>query len=211
MVWLLLPRPEPLHTGHGSSTSIPRPLQSRQGSPMANPPAFELVYPVPVQVGHTRGTVPALAPVPPQALHGEALVIFSGTVTPSTACSKVMVAFDSTSAPRRAAVRVRPPGRPPPNRPPSTSPIPPPEVPVWPVLNRSPRSKENPPSGPVVVVVPPRCPKPPPPNSERAWSYSLRLLGSERTECASETSLNRASAFGSSLLWSGWSSRANLR
>ena len=39
-----------------------------------------LVCPVPEQVGHTRGVVPALAPVPEHARHGCSLVIRSGMV-----------------------------------------------------------------------------------------------------------------------------------
>jgi hypothetical protein len=202
-------RPLPWHTGHGSSTTRPRPRQVRQGSENANAPWARLVVPVPPQVGHTWGDVPARAPVPWQAAHGACVVMRIGTVTPWTASVKRSVTSLSTSAPRRGAcVRVRPA---PPNRPPNRSPRPPPAPPAPP--NRSPRSKPTPPvprppRGPPPGVVNRNCPEP---NSSRASSYSLRLDGSDRTPYASPISLNRSSAAGSPLFWSGWYRRASLR
>src|SRR5690606_15713647 len=176
MTLLVVPRPEPWHTGHGSSTTSPRPLHSRHGSDSENPPALVLVWPVPVHAGHTLGTVPARAPVPAQDVHADELVMRSGTVTPSTASANPMLTSLSTSAPRRACVvRAREP-----NNPPNTSPIPPAPAPVVPVPpNRSPRSKLNvPPDGPPA----PLGTRNPLPNSDRASSYSLRLLGLDSTE-----------------------------
>jgi hypothetical protein len=89
-------------------------------------------------------------------------------------------------------------------RPPEPAFVPVP-VPV-PLPNRSPRSNPNPPGPP--------CPggrNPPLPNRERASSYSLRRLASDKVLYASEISLNFSSALGSPLLASGWYLRASLR
>lgn len=150
IVRVLLPRPLPSHTGHGSSTSRPRPLQSRHGSEKAKLPRLRLAAPVPSQVGQTRGVVPALAPVPLHAVHAEELVSRSETVAPSTASPNESVTSDSMSWPRRALVLVVPPVRPAEprlNRPPKMSPMRSPAPPCcWLVPpNRSPRSKGNPP------------------------------------------------------------------
>src|SRR5699024_6785081 len=62
-VWIvrvLLPRPLPLHVGHGSSTTSPRPRHSLHGSDNEKPPKLVLSCPVPVHLGHIRGEVPAL-------------------------------------------------------------------------------------------------------------------------------------------------------
>src|SRR5690606_4542056 len=172
MTRLVVPRPDPSHTGHGSSTTRPRPLQSLQGSAIPNPPESVLVNPVPTHVGHTRGTVPARAPVPPHDAHAAELVSFSGIVLPSTASMKLTETSRSTSAPRRAAPdRLRARWL---NSPPKTSPMPPPAPPPE---NRSPRSNENEPP-----LDPPPGVRTPLLNSARASSYSLRFCGSDRTE-----------------------------
>src|SRR5580658_8292377 len=100
IVLVLIARPLPAHTGHGSSTTRPRPRQVLQGSENAKLPRFLLACPVPSQVGHTRGTVPALAPVPMQALQGPSPARCSDTVAPLTASAKLSDASVSTSAPR---------------------------------------------------------------------------------------------------------------
>ena len=153
-------------------------MQVLQGSENAKLPRFRLPAPVPSQVGQTRGTVPALAPVPMHALHAASPASRSDTVDPSMASPKDSEASVSMSAPRRGRVVcwvVRPP---PPNTPPSRSPSRPPEPPALPP-NRSPRSKEYPPAPPGLPV--PGIRAPPEPNRDRASSYSLRRLSSDRT------------------------------
>jgi len=73
---------------------------------------LRLPWPVPSQVGQTRGTVPALAPVPLQVWHGPSPASFSETVTPLTASLKLSDVSVSRSWPRlgRCWVVVRPPG-----------------------------------------------------------------------------------------------------
>ena len=207
-VWMvreLIARPLPMQSGQGSSTTRPRPWHSWHGSVIPNVPWFLLSWPVPWQDGHIFGTVPALAPVPWQVGQGPSPVSRSATVVPSIASPKFSVVSVSTSAPRRgrfcAVVRVLPP----PNTPPNRSPRRPPASPA--PLKMSPRSKPKPP-WPGRVPVGPRKP---PPNSERASSYSLRRFSSDSTEYASEISLKRSSAEASPLLASGWYLRASLR
>src|SRR5206468_8617232 len=204
MVRELIARPLPVHAGQGSSTTRPRPWHSLQTSDMPNEPRCLLDCPVPWQDGHMCGTVPALAPVPWQVGQGPSPVSRSATVVPSIASLKVSVVSVSTSAPRRARFWVV--VRPRLNTPPKMSPRPP--LPPSAPPKMSPRSK--PPNPPW----PGRCPvgtRKPPPNSERASSYSLRRFSSDSTEYASEISLNRSSAEASPLLASGWYLRASLR
>src|SRR6202451_1506533 len=141
IVLVLIARPLPEQTGHGSSTTSPRPRQVLQGSENAKLPRFLLPWPVPSQVGHTLGTVPAVAPVPMHALHGPSPARFSATVAPLIASAKLSDASVSTSAPRRG--RCCWVERPPPNTPPSRSPSRPPVLPPPPAVppKRSPRSK----------------------------------------------------------------------
>ncbi len=207
-----LARPLPLQTSQGVSAIRPRPLQSAQGSVSEKPPPLPReTWPVPTQVGHTRG-VPFLSPVPEQALQGAWEDIRSGTVAPSTASVKERVTSDSMSWPRRGWTRVPGPAPPRLNSPPKTSPRPPPPKPPpglppgWVPPNRSPRSKLNEPPLP-----PGPGRKPPFPNRVRASSYSLRFLASPRMSFASEISLKRSSAEASPLLASGWNSRASFR
>src|SRR5215469_1292890 len=137
MVLVLMARPLPEQVSHGSSTTSPRPRQVRHGSENAKLPRFRLPWPVPSQVGHTRGTVPALAPVPLHTGQGPSPVSRSGTVVPFIASTKDSVVSVSTSAPRRGLVRlvVVPPRL---KTPPSKSPSRPPAPPAFP--NRSPKS-----------------------------------------------------------------------
>src|SRR5580693_10601181 len=208
-VWMvreLMARPLPEPSGHGSSTTRPRPWHSLHGSEIPNEPRLRFDWPVPLQVGQTFGMVPALAPVPWQMGHGPSPVSRSATVVPSIASLKLSVVSVSTSAPRRglfcAVVRL-----PPPNTPPNRSPRRPPASPA--PLKMSPRSK--PPKPPFCPGRLPAGTRKPPPNSERASSYSLRRFSSDSTEYASEISLNRSSAEVSPLFASGWYLRASLR
>src|ERR1700749_3316431 len=184
MVRELIARPLPLHAWQGSTTTRPRPRQVLQGSESPKPPRFRDCCPVPWQSGQTLGTVPDFAPVPGQPGQGPSPVSRSDTVAPSIESPNGSVVSVSTSAPRRARLCAVPPR--PRKMPPSTSPRPrsPP--------NRSPGSKAVPP--PVLAPVGTRKP---PPNIERASSYSLRCFSSERTLYASVISLKRspASAF----------------
>src|SRR5262249_1196861 len=185
MVRELIARPLPEHSGQGSSTTRPRPWHSLQTSDMLNEPRFRLCCPVPWQDGHIRGTVPALAPVPGQVGQGPSPVSRSATVVPSIASLKVSVVSVSTSAPRRARfwAVVRPPRlKTPPNRSPRPPPLlspPPPKM--------SPRSK--PPNPPCCPGREPVGTRKPPPNNERASSYSLRRYSSNSTAYATESSL----------------------
>src|SRR5215469_15381268 len=170
MVRALRARPLPPHVAHGSSTTSPRPRHVVHGSENAKLPRSRLDCPVPWQVGHTFGTVPALAPVPWQTLHGPSSVRRRLTVAPSIASLNDSDTSVSTSAPRRglAWVVVRPPR---PNTPPSMSPRPP----GPPEPKRSPRSKPNWPPAPPGTLAP-RVP-----NSDLASSYSERRFASDRT------------------------------
>src|ERR1700691_2506412 len=132
IVLVLIARPLPEQTGHGSSTTSPRPRQVLQGSENAKLPRFLLPWPVPSQVGQTLGTVPALAPVPMHTLQGPSPVSRSETVTPSTESLNDSDVSVSTSAPRRGRADcdvVLPPPRLP-KTPPSRSPRRPPALPV---------------------------------------------------------------------------------
>ena len=150
--------------------------------------------------------MPALAPVPWQVGHGPSPVSRSATVVPSNASPKLSVVSVSTSAPRRGlfCAVVRPP---PPNTPPNRSPRPTARVPGATEDVAEVEAAE-------AAGCPGRCPvgtRKPPPNSERASSYSLRRFSSDSTEYASEISLNRSSAEASPLFASGWYLRASLR
>src|SRR5258708_6245877 len=200
----LIARPLPWHWVHGWSTTMPRPLEVLQGSERPNPPRFLACWPVPWQSGHTFGIDGGFAPVPLQTLHGPSPVSRSDTVTPSIASPKDSAVSVSTSAPRRARVCVPPPRR---KIPPSTSPSP-----LSPALppNRSPRSKVVP-NPPDPGLVPPGTRKPPPPNIDRASSYSFRCFSSESTLYASVMFLKRSSASALPLFASGCHFRARSR
>ncbi len=96
--------PVPAQSGQGSSTTMPRPRQSRQGSAKANPPALRLDMPVPLQRGQTRGLVPGLAPVPRQVRQAPVPASWIGTVTPLSASPNANVTSASRSAPRRGGL-----------------------------------------------------------------------------------------------------------
>src|SRR5271166_1442912 len=141
MVRVLIARPLPEHSVHGSSTTSPRPRHVLHGSEKAKLPRFRLPWPVPSHVGQTLGTVPALAPVPLHTGHGPSPASRSETVVPLMASLNDSVVSVSTSAPRRGRAWV--PVVPPvllPKTPPSRSPRRPPALPAAPP-NRSPRSK----------------------------------------------------------------------
>src|SRR6516164_8016562 len=207
MVCELMARPLPLQDSHGSSTTRPRPRQVLHGSETPKPPRFRACWPVPWQSGQTFGTVPALAPVPWQTGQGPSPVSRSDTVAPSIESPNDSVVSVSTSAPRLARLCAVPrPRKIPPRTSPSRSPL----SPVPP--NRSPRSK--PPKPPPAPPAPPRPAvgtRNPPPNMERASSYSLRCFSSDSTLYASVISLNRSSASAFPLFASGWYFRARSR
>src|SRR6185437_1814917 len=98
MVRELIARPLPLHDGHGSSTTSPRPRQVLQGSESPKPPRFLACCPV-----------PDFAPVPPQTGQGPSPVRRRVTVAPSIASPNDSVVSVSTSVPRRARLDVPPP------------------------------------------------------------------------------------------------------
>src|SRR5215475_909281 len=195
--------PVPWQSGHGSSMIWPVPRQSRHGSLNPNAPWLRLTNPLPPQVGHTYGLVPGRAPDPWQVWHVPGPESFNGSITPRTASSKPSVTSASTSCPRVGPTLRRRVVVPPVKSPPKMSPSPPPvpALPMPPVpLKRSPTSNVPSPLG-----------NPPPANSVRASSYSLRRFSSERTSYASDTSLNLASASALPGFLSGCSSRASLR
>src|SRR5580693_5809964 len=200
MVRELIARPLPLHDGHGSSTTSPRPRQVLQGSERPKPPRFFDCCPVPWQSGQTLGTVPDFAPVPPQSGHGPSPVRRRDTVAPSIESPKASVVSVSTFAPRRARLAVPAPPRLR-KMPPSTSPRP-----SLPLPKRSPRSNVVPPA-PGRLPVGIRSP----PNIERASSYSLRCFSSDSTLYASVISLKRSSASALPLFASGCHFRASSR
>ena len=149
------------------------------------------------------GRLPARAPVPRHAEHASWETICKLTVVPSMASMKSIVVSPVTSAPRRDRRAVERADPAPPNRLLKTSPNP---SPLLAVRRKSSTLTE------LVRPPPPGNRNPPPaPKRLRAWSYSLRLRGSDRTSLASEASLNRASAALSPGWESGWLSRAILR
>src|SRR6266571_3656215 len=207
----LVTPPVPRHSGHFTSTIVPTPWHSRQGSEKLNEPWLIVVNPTPWQTGQVRGTDPGLAPLPWQVSQTPGARRVSGSVAPLTASRKSSSTSASTSRPRLGPrrVAVRPPPEKielnrsekpaPPNR---RSPAP---GPAFESPNRSDRSNAVPP--------PPRGPRrnAPDPKSWRISSYSLRCLSSDSTSYASDTALNRSSACALPGLWSGCSSRASFR
>src|SRR6478672_11146890 len=196
MVRVRVVTPVPLHTSQACSMIEPLPRHSVQGSENPNAPWLRLTTPAPLQFGHTLGLVPGRAPLPWQLVHGAGLVSRSGIATPFVASRKSSSVSVSRSLPRRGLL-----GRgcaPRPNRPPNRSPMLVP--PVWPAAsNRSPRlnSALSPPKPPKPPPPPPslnRRPNPPPANSRRVSSYSLRLASSVSTSLASDAALYRSSA-----------------
>src|SRR3954447_16023792 len=192
--------PVPLPSSHGCSMIEPLPRHSVQGSENPNAPWLRLTTPEPLQVGQTFGLVPGRAPLPWQFVHGAGLVSRSGIATPLVASMNDSSVSVSRSLPRRGLV-----GRgccaPRPKRPPNRSPMFAP--PVCPAASNRSFKLNSAPSPPNPPKLPPLYrprPKPPPANSRRVSSYSLRLAASDSTLCASDTALNRSAAAGSGLV-----------
>src|SRR6185437_8936436 len=112
-VRVLVTPPVPRHSGHLTSTIVPTPWQSRQGSEKLNEPWLELTRPTPRQVGQVRGSEPGAAPLPWQVSQVPGVCRVSDRVTPCTASTKSRLISVSTSRPRPAR-RVEPP--PPPEK-----------------------------------------------------------------------------------------------
>jgi len=146
-----------------------------------------VTWPRPLHAPHFSGRLPFRAPDPPQSTQAAIRGTTISFSVPKTASSNVIVRSYRRSAPLRAL----PPPPPPPKMPPkkslmmSSTPIP------W----KSSNPPKPRPAGPA-------CPK---------RSYCVRLSGSDRTEYASFSSLNRSSAPESVEFLSGWDSRASLR
>src|SRR6202035_1724113 len=204
--------PVPLHSSHGCSMIEPLPRHSVQGSEKPNAPWLLLITPEPLQVAHTLGLVPGRAPLPWQLVHGAGLVSRSGIATPLAASTKSSSVSVSRSLPRRGRL-----GRalaPRPNKPPKRSPILLP--PLRPAASNKSVRLNSAPSPPTPKPLKPlvsnrRPPRPPPANSRRVSSYSLRLAGSVSTSLASDTALYRSSAALLPGLRSGWFSARILR
>src|SRR3954451_3134479 len=137
-------RPWPWQVGHGSSITVPAPLQRVHGRVIENRPWPWDSTPRPWHTGQTTGEVPGRAPVPRHVVHGVWVDTVTGTCAPSTACSKVRDTVVSRSRPRSATGLVRVPPRAPPP----------------PVEKMFDRMSENEPKS--AAVAPP--PAPPPPN-----------------------------------------------
>src|SRR6185437_16091572 len=112
-VRVLVTPPVPRHSGHLTSTIVPTPWQSRQGSEKLNEPWLELTRPTPWQVGQVRGCEPGAAPLPWQVSQVPGVCRVRDRVTPFTASTKSRLISVSTSRPRPAR-RVAPP--PPPEK-----------------------------------------------------------------------------------------------
>src|ERR1700751_515108 len=211
MVRVRVGTPVPLHSSEGGSMIEPLPRQSVHGSEKPNAPFLRLIPPDPLQVGPTFGLVPGCAPLPWQLVHGDGLVSRSGIATPLAASTKSSWVSVSRSLPRRGRLGRAPAPRP--NKPPNRSPMLVP--PVRPAASNRSLRLNSAPSPPTSKLKPPlsnlRPPKPPPANRRRVSSYSLRLAGSDKTLCASDTALKRSPAVGLSGFASGCRSRASLR
>src|SRR5690242_1883598 len=209
MVRVRVVTPVPWHSEQGCSIIDPLPRHSVHGSENPNAPWLRLTTPDPLQFGHTFGLVPGRAPLPWQFVHGAGLVSRSGIATPLVASMNDSSVSVSRSLPRRGRL-----GRgcaPRPNSPPNRSPMFAP--PVCPAASNKSFRLNSAPSPPNPPKFPPEKrprPNPPPANSRRVSSYSLRLAGSDSTLWASDTALNLSAALGSELV-SGCRSRANFR
>ena len=71
--------PLPLQVGHGSSITVPVPLQFEHGWEIEKIPWLSDSIPRPLQTGQTFGDVPGLAPVPWQVGHCWEVGTASGT------------------------------------------------------------------------------------------------------------------------------------
>src|SRR2546430_3985302 len=110
-VRVLVTPPVPWHSGHLTSTIVPTPWHSRQGSEKLNAPWLVETRPAPWQTGQVRGTDPGLAPLPWQGSHTPGARRVSGRVAPLDASRKSSRTSASTSRPRVGPRRpvVRPP------------------------------------------------------------------------------------------------------
>src|SRR3954465_10387038 len=113
--------PEPWQVGHGSSITVPAPLQREHGCEIENRPSPRDSMPRPWHLGQTVGEVPGLAPVPRQVGQVAVVGTESGICAPSIACSNEIETSASRSRPRswrgwRAPGRVGSAPPPPPNR-----------------------------------------------------------------------------------------------
>src|SRR5690606_17347443 len=192
---------EPRQTVQGWSMITPAPRHCGHASENEKKPWSRATVPVPPQVGQGLGRLGGSAPDPPQCEQVVSPRTCRVVVTPRNASSNEMVRSARASAPRTGPAdrRVLPAKM-------SPSPPSPPK--------RSLRSSTRT-CWPPNLPNPPGPPADPPANPEetrrRTWSYSFRCFGSESTEYASETALNRSSASGSPGLASGWSFWASLR
>src|SRR4029450_4552731 len=106
-VRVLVTPPVPRHSGHFSSTTVPTPWHSRNGSGNDDAhlveetaPWLDVTKQDPWPIGHCRGCVPGLAPVPWQVSHTPGARSVIGRVAPCTASPKSRVTSASTSRPR---------------------------------------------------------------------------------------------------------------
>src|SRR4029434_9831795 len=85
LVWFWVTPPVPRHSGHFSSTMLPAPWHSRQGSEKLNDPWLREIRPERWHCAQGGGEVPGLAPLPWQVSHSPAERRVSGSVVPRTA------------------------------------------------------------------------------------------------------------------------------
>src|SRR4051812_9842129 len=100
IVRVLVTPPVPRQSGHFSSTMVPTPWHSRQGSEKLNAPWLLVTRPEPWQAGQGLGWLPLAAPLPPQVSHTPGVRSVRGSVVPCTASANGSVTSASTSRPR---------------------------------------------------------------------------------------------------------------
>ena len=193
------PRPEQLE--HGVSGTIPRRIHTGHGRVTENPPCPNVTSPLPSHSAQRTSDVPGAAPSPSHVAHSSLIGTVTATRPPRAAVRSGTVTRYSTLRPRFG---------------PSFSafgffPKSKMEEKMPPIPPRSDRSSNL--KLPALPGAPPGWPGPnaPRPPYFRTRSYFLRLSGSERTPCASDTSLNFSVDFGSPAFASGWCSFASLR
>src|SRR5690606_21727142 len=182
--------PEPPHSGHLSTITVPSPSQAGQVRETAKKPCEKRCVPLPPQTRQVWGLDPGRAPLPLQVSQRRGRGYSTSSSVPKAASFSVILRSTRRSAPRgRAAARRR---------------APPPKISEKMSPKMSPKppkpSKSNPPKPSPKGL--PACPK---------RSYLARFSGSERQAYASEASLNFSSASLSPGLRSGWYSRASFR
>ena len=176
--------------------SVPLPRQSRHGSESAKPPWDREITPRPRQSAQVRGDVPGRAPLPPHVVQVAAPGSRTVASRPVSDFSKGMVISAAMSVPAAGRGQASDAGRgcrkrcprPPPLLPSRSSRLKCPGRPRSRYLAR--RSRPCRRTRPASGVGAGR-------EQGAASSYSRRRLSSDRTSYASETSLNRASAFAS--------------